>query len=470
MNRILGMCTCAVTATALIGGCAESPSSEVSLAEQAASAVSSGAVTATLETTSAWSGGFCQSVTIKNTGTTVTNWTLKIATNGATISSIWSANQTTSGTVMTVTPASYNATIASNGSVSFGYCGAGNAQPTLTSLSVTGGIGGTGGSSAVGGSTAKGGSTAAGGSTAKGGSTAAGGSTSRGGTTATGGTTAKGGSSSTGGSSTGGGAVKSSGCGKTASFSGQVTRTINVNGTNRSYIVRLPDNYDKNNPYRLITSIHCLNGTAAGVASGSNGTNYQFYGLWKLAGNSTIFVAPQGINNSWPNSGGSDVAFIKALVAELENTLCIDTTRIFSEGFSMGGSMSYALACAMPDKFRGVAVHSGGPMSGCDKTNRKPVAYFMTHGTKDSVCTYPGYGVPQINDFAALDGCRSMDIPNTLKPTDTTGRTPVCADYQGCAADDPARACIFIGDHTPSPGGEATTWVPGETWKFITRF
>jgi poly(3-hydroxybutyrate) depolymerase len=458
MKRVLALYSCTVTATALLGGCAEETTRDVAVAEQAASTVSSGAVTATLETTSSWNGGFCHSVTIKNTGTAVKTWTLKVATNGATISSLWSATQSASGTTMTVTPASYNATIPTNGTASFGYCGAGNAQPTLTSISVSGGTVGTGGASSIGGATAKGGSSAAGGATAKGGSSASGG------------TTAKGGSSATGGSTTGGGAVKSAGCGKTATFSGQITRTINVNGTNRTYIVRLPDNYDKNHPYRLLTSIHCLNGTAAGVASGSNGTNYQFYGLWKLAGNSTIFVAPQGINNAWPNSGGGDVAFIKALVGDLENTLCIDTTRIFSEGFSMGGSMSYALACAMPDKFRGIAVHSGGPMSGCDRTNRKPVAYFMTHGTRDSVCTYPGFGVPQINDFAALNGCRSMDVPNTLKPTDTSGRTPVCGNYQGCSADDPARACIFIGDHTPSPGGEATSWVPGETWKFISQF
>jgi poly(3-hydroxybutyrate) depolymerase len=220
----------------------------------------------------------------------------------------------------------------------------------------------------------------------------------------------------------------------------------------------------------MMMSIHCLNGTAAGVASGSNGANYQYYGLWKLAGGSTIFVSPQGLNNAWNNSGGSDVTFIKTLITELQNTLCIDTTRVFAEGFSMGGSMSYALACAIPDMLRGVAVHSGGAMSGCDKANRKPVAYFMTHGNKDSVCTYPGYGIPQINDFAQLNGCQTMDIQNTLKPTDSSGKTPVCGDFQGCTADHPARACIFAGDHTPSPGGEATTWVPAETWKFITQF
>lgn len=327
-----------------------------------------------------------------------------------------------------------------------------------------GGAGGSGASAASGGKVIGGSSN--GGSKATGGGKATGGtSTSLGGP----GMAGKGAEPPASGGSTGD-ATKSTGCGKTTSLKGQSTKTISVGGTERTYILRLPDNYDENHPYRLITSLHPLNGTAAGVANGSTGTNYQFYGLWKLAAGSTIFVAPQGIKNAWPNTGGDDVAFIKALIAELETSLCIDTSRVFSEGFSMGGSMSYALACAMPDTYRGVAAHSGGPMSGCDKTNRKPVAYFMTHGTKDGVCTYPDYGVPQINDFAKLNGCDALDIPNTLKPTDSSGKTPVCADFAKCTEGYPTRSCIFVGDHTPSPGGEAATWVPGETWKFISQF
>jgi endo-1,4-beta-xylanase len=178
-----------VIAVALVGGCAEEPADSFGEAELAVSTTSSGSVTATLDTTSSWSGGFCQSVTIKNTGAAVSNWTLKVATNGAVISSIWSASQTTSGTTMTVTPANYNASIPTNGSVNFGFCGSGSAQPTLTSITVSGGSNGTGGSSSTGGTTAKGGSSATGGTTAKGGTTATGGTTAKGGTSATGGNT-----------------------------------------------------------------------------------------------------------------------------------------------------------------------------------------------------------------------------------------------------------------------------------------
>jgi polyhydroxybutyrate depolymerase len=265
-----------------------------------------------------------------------------------------------------------------------------------------------------------------------------------------------------GGAGGGGGTTKSKGCGATSWPMSKNDISITVDGMARTYNLKIPDNYDTNKPYRLIFAFHWLNGTAANVTSG------QYYGLLPLSQNSTIFVAPQGIGNGWSDSGrsqsqgGRDVAFARALLEEMKNTLCIDTTRVFSEGFSMGGSMSYALACALGAELRGVAVHSGGPMSGCVQHDT-PVAYFMTHGTSDDVCTYPQYGVPQVEDFAEINGCQSATLPT---PTSDDGE---CIDYPGCSAGYPTRACIFVGEHVYNPGGQ-NSWVPGETWNFIKQF
>jgi poly(3-hydroxybutyrate) depolymerase len=256
--------------------------------------------------------------------------------------------------------------------------------------------------------------------------------------------------------------MKSKGCGATTWPKSKNDLTITVDGKARTYNLQVPDNYDTNKPCRLIFAIHWLNGTAKNVTDG------KYYGLLPLSENSTIFVAPQGINNGWSDSGrsrtqgGQDVALMQALLEEMQNTLCIDTTRVFAEGFSMGGSMSYALACALGDTLRGVAVHSGGPMSGC-VDHDTPVAYFMTHGTSDDVCTYPEFGVPQVEDFAKVNGCQSATLPT---PTSSDG---VCIDYPGCSAGHPTRACIFVGEHDYNPGGQKK-WVPGETWKFISQF
>ncbi len=275
------------------------------------------------------------------------------------------------------------------------------------------------------------------------------------------------------------GSVKrSSGCGKTTSLKGEQTLTISSGGQNRTYMVRLPADYDPNTPYKLWFALHPRGGTAAGVASGSQGTNYQYYGIWKFANptngkGTTIFCAPQGNSNQWSNDKGSDVQLVRSLIKKFESELCIDESRIFSEGFSMGGSMSYALACAMPDTFRAICMHSGGNMSGCDGAKRGSVPIFITHGTQDGVCTWPNYGQPQINDLATRDGCTTEDLAAKCKPTDNMH--PVCVDYKNCKTGYPCKACIFKGDHTNSPGtegpwGEGNTWVDDSTWSYFRQF
>jgi hypothetical protein len=368
-----------------------------------------------------------------------------------------------------------------------------------------GGIMGLGGSTSAGGNTSIGGVTASGGTTTSGGVTTSGGATGSGGSTGSGGTTASGGatsatggsSSASGGATTSGGAtgsggstggqsaggstgsggapVPSNGCGTaTLAHSGEGF-PISVNGTNRTYNLQVPSSYDTAHPYRLIVSYHWMNAGANDVSRGDAAEAQPWYGLSSLANGSTIFVAPQGIGDSWAQ-GSADVAFSRQLITQLENTLCVDKSRIFAEGFSMGGAMAYAMACAMGDTLRAVAVHSGGPMSGC-VAHSTPVPYFMTHGNHDSSCTYPQYGVPQLLDFAKLDGCTNPDPTQTptsfaalVVPTDQSGNIPACVDFAGCSPGYPVRACIFYGEHTASPGGLATTWVPAETWTFLSQF
>ena len=75
-----------------------------------------------------------------------------------------------------------------------------------------------------------------------------------------------------------------------------------------------------------------------------------YYGLRDLAGESAIFVAPNGLNNGWWNEGGADVTFVDQILNQVQNELCVDETQRFSTGFSFGGAMSYALACARPSE------------------------------------------------------------------------------------------------------------------------
>jgi hypothetical protein len=161
----------------------------------------------------------------------------------------------------------------------------------------------------------------------------------------------------------------SPGCGTTRELMNG-RRTIQSGGMNREYILRVPDDYDNTRPYRLILAYHWLNGNANQVANGGMGgsTEDPYFGLFDLAENSTIFVAPEGLPSfmglGWDNPSGRDVTLTDAILEEVLGDLCIDRTRIFATGFSFGAGMSHALACARADVFRGVALYAGAQISG----------------------------------------------------------------------------------------------------------
>lgn len=262
------------------------------------------------------------------------------------------------------------------------------------------------------------------------------------------------------------GAESTAGCGLAAPGNGR--KTINVNGSSREYILRVPDNYDPNQPYRLVMAYHWLGGNADQVANGGGGgsTEDPFYGLWDLADNSTIFVAPEGLDAGWANSGDRDIAFTDAMLDLLFDELCIDTTRIFATGFSYGAGMSYALACARADVFRGVALYAGAQLSGCSGGNT-PIAYFHVHGLVDSVLSV-AQGRQLRDRYVGVNGCTPQNPP---EPSPNSG-THICTSYEGCSDGYPVRWCAHGGDHNPTEKdqGQNDSWVPPEAWAFISQF
>ena len=54
-----------------------------------------------------------------------------------------------------------------------------------------------------------------------------------------------------------------------------------------------------------------------------------------------------------------DVGFVREIVKQLKTQLNVDPNRIFANGMSNGGMMSYRLACEMADTFRAIAAVAG---------------------------------------------------------------------------------------------------------------
>jgi poly(3-hydroxybutyrate) depolymerase len=262
-----------------------------------------------------------------------------------------------------------------------------------------------------------------------------------GGAGTSGGAGASGGTSASGGSSPGCGSTNTtSPCGVKGT-----TCSLDVSGTSRVYYVQLPKNYDPSTPYRLIFQFHPWGGNAEQALT--------MYGLNSGLPDS-IYVTPQGLDAGsngagWANTNGEDIAFTKAMLADVQGKYCVDNSRIFSVGFSYGGMMSFALGCEMSDTFRAIAPMSGALYSDPSCKGTGPhVAMWGSHGTSDTV-------VPIDNGRAARDKILQQNhCGTTTTPVDPSP----CVKYDGCDPGYDVTWCEWDGPHgIPSFGSSAIT-------------
>jgi len=265
-------------------------------------------------------------------------------------------------------------------------------------------------------------------------------------------------------------AATTAGCGRSPTLTNGA-HTIQSGGQTRSYVLRIPDNYSNTRPYRLIFAYHWRGGTMNDVASGgTSGTAWSYYGMQQQSNNSAILVAPQGIGNGWANTNGQDLTFTDDMIRVIEGDLCVDTTQLYAMGFSFGGAMSYAIACARASVFRAVVVYSGAQLSGCSG-GTQPIAYFGIHGISDSVLNI-SLGRSLRDTFVRNNGCAAQ---NPAEPAPGSGRHITTA--YSCRAGYPVQWAAFDGGHGPGPvdgcsGCEdgVRTWTKGEAWQFIAQF
>jgi poly(3-hydroxybutyrate) depolymerase len=304
---------------------------------------------------------------------------------------------------------------------------------------------------------------------------------------ATGGAAGSAGSTAGGGGSGGsspGGVALSAGCNKMPTIASGMYNNgnpiaITAADRQRRYILSVPADYDNKKPYKLVIAWHQLDGNDKQMYQ----QNYYWLKGIAEAASSTIFVAPNGEKSGtpctgtgngesgcgWPDSSGSNVALADAVVAQIEENFCIDKNKIFANGWSYGGSMSYRTACSRPQGgmgtwgVRAVAVYNGAAnLSGGNCTPSKPVAFYASHGTNDNVLGYDG-GLSMAQTYAKQNSCTWMT------PTKATGNH-VCTNVMGCMMGYPVEFCSFVGPHTPDPQEGGQRWQPQEVWKFFSQF
>ncbi len=267
--------------------------------------------------------------------------------------------------------------------------------------------------------------------------------------------------------------VPTRGCGKDTqlSKSGQFKFTWTYKGesTTRDVYYDLPNNYDKNKPYRLIFGMQCMGGSAQNVARNEN-----YYGMKPFdKEGTTIFVAPDGKchENMCAPWEEKDYAFFDELLAKLESELCIDSSRVFSAGFSYGSMYSNMLSRSRQDVLRGVAVYETADVNiAATKNTGKPIAWMGVHGMSDGLCT-PAMG-RSARDTALKNASAEGKDATKEKAQESNSGQHTCYDYKDVDERFPVKWCTDNAGHQwdHRDPGQGQSWVPQTTWEFFTQF
>lgn len=221
---------------------------------------------------------------------------------------------------------------------------------------------------------------------------------------------------------------------------GPLDETFQVPGwRDRDYLLHLPPGYDGSAETPVVLAFHGGGGKKEGLnptscRGGEEGAETCLLSVADAHG--FIVVAPDGVDargvrgRSWNAGGGEDgyrcvggracedqsddVAYVDALLDELDRALLVDADRIYATGISNGAAMSHRLACERAEVFAAIAPVAGANQAqawpGCAPT--RPVPVLHVHGTEDPCWGYDGTISESLCETD--DGRRFMDVETSM--------------------------------------------------------
>jgi polyhydroxybutyrate depolymerase len=198
-------------------------------------------------------------------------------------------------------------------------------------------------------------------------------------------------------------------------------------GQDRRFSISVPPEAPGDEPLPLVVNMHGAlgNPTQQEQSSGfaSLGREQRF-----------VVVSPQALGDQpvWRlRERGPDLTFVEDLITETESRLCIDSSRVYLTGFSMGGMMSIVLACRDPQRYAAVAAVAG-TIEPPECVRDEPVPFLALHGTADQQVRFDGSLDPRVEllvgepggasrldiveDWARTNGCDADEERLRLEP------------------------------------------------------
>lgn len=259
--------------------------------------------------------------------------------------------------------------------------------------------------------------------------------------------------------------------------------TIVSSGQKRDYLLYIPRSYDRTKPTPLVISLH-----AAALWPAAQMEISQWNKVADEHG--FIIVYPSGTTLAGRGTGVrpkvwlmkpvavlmADVRFISELIDTLEAAYNIDPTRIYANGFSNGGGMTFVLSCALSHRIAAVGTVAAAqtlPWSWC--TDHRPVPMVAFHGTADRMVPYQGgpsadpfnpIRFPAVRDWAASwarrNRCRGSPIDARITASVRRLAFTNCAENA-----DVILYTVEGGGHSWPGGKPLPEWIVGPTSRSI---
>jgi polyhydroxybutyrate depolymerase len=240
-------------------------------------------------------------------------------------------------------------------------------------------------------------------------------------------------------------------------------RSLVSRGREREYELHVPRSYDERRPTPLVLSLH---------GAGLWGTGQRDASRWNEVADRHGFIVayPSGHAGHGPRVWGpEDVPFIGELIDTLARAYHIDSTRVYVNGLSNGGGMSFVLSCTLRHRIAAVGMVGAARTEAFDWCpDKRPMPVIDFHGTADNAAAYRGgksWVGPVFPDVESWDARWARRNGCAATPgIDTVAADVVRRTWSGCSnAADVVLYTIIGGGHTWPGGPPMVAWALGRT-------
>ena len=262
---------------------------------------------------------------------------------------------------------------------------------------------------------------------------------------------------------------------------GYISETIQYDGLTREYSIYVPASYDGTTSFPLLFNFH---GGGGDIAS-----QIAIADMSTIADTANfVVVYPQarqdpsdGNSFNWiPKVPGTfdDVPFISSLIDTIAINYEIDQNRIYACGYSLGGDMSFELACKLNSRIAAIApvarTMQANPDSFCFPEH--PTGVLTILGTDDNTSPYNGItylGTEYYLSAAATHSYwanhNNCDVNPTMSTVSPSVERYTWSTISGCSYVEELKV-IGGGHDWPGSFGNMTIDASEEIWQFVSRY